>query len=195
MELKVVCQCGQKFAFDVEPVGGRMPFTVNCPVCNADGTAAANQLLAEKFRFVPPPPVAVAPAPFTASASEITPSPAVAPSPVGLRINRTEHSAPATTAQPPSVASTTSGNAAPPAIAALKPLSTDKKSKPKVDGEFSLVRGILGGLAGSLVGCGLLFGFWLWAHFRFPLMGIAVGAAAGYGARVGWHLGRTRLWV
>ena len=54
MELKVVCQCGQKFKFDVEPVGGRMPFQVNCPVCGVDGTAVANQLLAEKFGFVPP---------------------------------------------------------------------------------------------------------------------------------------------
>ena len=65
----------------------------------------------------------------------------------------------------------------------MKPISTEKKSRPAVDGEFSLVRGIMGALAGSVVGCGLLFAFWLWAHFRFPLMGIAVGAAAGYGAR------------
>ena len=65
----------------------------------------------------------------------------------------------------------------------MKPISTEKKSRPAVDGEFSLVRGIMGALAGSALGCGLLFAFWLWAHFRFPLMGIAVGAAAGYGAR------------
>jgi hypothetical protein len=45
MDLKVVCQCGQKFKFDVEPVNGRMSFTVNCPVGNADGTAAANALI------------------------------------------------------------------------------------------------------------------------------------------------------
>lgn len=175
MELKVICQCGQKFAFEVEPVGGRMPIAVNCPVCNADGTAAANALLAEKFRFVPPPPVAAAPAPFAAGTPAAAPPP-----PSGLRINRTEHSAPTPTVASPLAPA--AGNAPPP-IGALKPLSTDKKSKPKVEGEFSLVRGILGALAGSLVGCGLLFGFWLWAHFRFPLMGIAVGAAAGYGAR------------
>jgi len=42
MELKIVCECGQKYAFDVEPVGGRMPVAVNCPACQADGTATAN---------------------------------------------------------------------------------------------------------------------------------------------------------
>jgi hypothetical protein len=53
MELKIVCQCGQKYAFDIEPVNGRMPQAVNCPVCGADGTGAGNRLLAEKFNYVP----------------------------------------------------------------------------------------------------------------------------------------------
>lgn len=71
MELKVICQCGQKFKFDVEPVNGRMPFNVNCPVCQADGTAAANAQLAEHFRFVPPSPADSAPPPVG------TPAPAL----------------------------------------------------------------------------------------------------------------------
>ena len=54
MELKVICNCGQKFKFDVEPVNGLMPFTVNCPVCGLDGTGAANTLLAQA-RSLPPP--------------------------------------------------------------------------------------------------------------------------------------------
>jgi hypothetical protein len=45
MELKIVCQCGQKYKFDVEPVNGRMPVAVNCPTCNAEGTAAANAIV------------------------------------------------------------------------------------------------------------------------------------------------------
>ena len=85
MELKVVCQCGQKYKFDVEPVNGRMPFTVNCPVCNLDGTAAANALLNEKrgtqpinltAMSAPPPPVAA-----------IAPPP-IAPVSGGLKISR-----------------------------------------------------------------------------------------------------------
>lgn len=50
--VKVQCACGQKFAFDVEPVNGRMPQPVKCPVCGADGTAAANEIIA---RTLPPP--------------------------------------------------------------------------------------------------------------------------------------------
>jgi len=156
MELKVVCQCGQKFKFDVEPVNGQMPFAVNCPACNADGTAAANALLAAA-----PPAVSA-------------PPPPIAPTAGGLRINLPPPQATATNAPPP---------LAPPPISGLRPAVANKKTKPQVTGEFSLVRGILGALLGAGVGCGLMFGFWLWAHFRFPLMGIAVGAAAGYGAR------------
>src|SRR5580658_783014 len=47
MTIKVQCPCGSKYSFEVEPVEGRMPFTVNCPTCNADGTEMANQLIAE----------------------------------------------------------------------------------------------------------------------------------------------------
>lgn len=67
-ELKVQCDCGQKYKFDVEPVNNMMPFRVNCPLCGVDGTAKANALLAEEaYRtapaptaMVPPPPVPVA---------------------------------------------------------------------------------------------------------------------------------------
>ena len=41
MEIKVQCGCGTRFAFDVEPVNGRMPVRVNCPGCGADGTDLA----------------------------------------------------------------------------------------------------------------------------------------------------------
>src|ERR1043165_1629377 len=39
LPIKVLCGCGQKYAFEVEPVNGRMPSRVACPVCGADGTA------------------------------------------------------------------------------------------------------------------------------------------------------------
>jgi hypothetical protein len=67
MELKIICQCGQKYSFDVEPVNGQMPYSVNCPVCGANGTAAANKLLAEKFNFVPRAQNSAAPPPFPKS--------------------------------------------------------------------------------------------------------------------------------
>ncbi len=46
LPIKIVCACGQKFSFDVEPVNGQMPWTVACPSCGTDATAAANEIIA-----------------------------------------------------------------------------------------------------------------------------------------------------
>src|SRR5262245_59129334 len=59
--VKVQCGCGQRYSFDVEPVNGRMPSAVACPVCGADGTAAANEIIARTLtassQAAPPPAV------------------------------------------------------------------------------------------------------------------------------------------
>jgi hypothetical protein len=47
--IKVQCGCGQKYAFDVEPLRGRMPQRVACPDCGTDGTATANRILREQL--------------------------------------------------------------------------------------------------------------------------------------------------
>src|SRR6266545_8071134 len=57
--IKIQCGCGQRYAFDVEPVGGRMPAAVACPVCGVDGTAAANAVIAQSMPATPT--VALAP--------------------------------------------------------------------------------------------------------------------------------------
>jgi hypothetical protein len=49
--IKIQCDCGQRYAFDVEPVDGRMPSAIVCPTCGADGTTAANESIA---RLLPP---------------------------------------------------------------------------------------------------------------------------------------------
>ncbi len=45
--IKIQCGCGQRYAFDIEPVDGRMGTAVACPVCGADGTDAANEAIAQ----------------------------------------------------------------------------------------------------------------------------------------------------
>ena len=45
--IKIQCGCGQRYAFEVAPVNGRMPALVACPVCGVDGTAAANEYIAQ----------------------------------------------------------------------------------------------------------------------------------------------------
>ncbi len=67
MTIKVQCPCGAKYSFEVEPVEGRMPYAVTCPTCNADGTEAANKLIAAqagppKLRVHIAEPMAQAPA-------------------------------------------------------------------------------------------------------------------------------------
>ena len=47
MNIKIECACGTRYSFDVEPRDGLMPWAVQCPACHADGTAAANQIIAE----------------------------------------------------------------------------------------------------------------------------------------------------
>src|ERR1700744_1597972 len=43
--VKIECECGQHYAFEVEPVNGRMPSVIACPGCGADGTATANAII------------------------------------------------------------------------------------------------------------------------------------------------------
>jgi hypothetical protein len=156
MELKVLCDCGQKLKFDVEPMNGRMPSAIICPTCNEDMTAKANSVLAENLAVVAAPAViAPLPAPSTSS---------------GLRLHRTEPLA------PPMPETASPGYPQLPTSAVA--------GKPKAANGSNLGLGILGALLGAGLGAGLIYGLFLWAGFRFPLMGTCIGALAGLGARI-----------
>jgi hypothetical protein len=45
--IKIQCGCGQRYAFDVEPLAGQMPGSIACPICGVDGTSAANAVIAQ----------------------------------------------------------------------------------------------------------------------------------------------------
>jgi len=148
MEIKLVCDCGQEFNFDVEPVNGQMPYVVNCPGCGTDRTDAANAVLAQ-----------------TGSAAEPTLT-------AGLRINR-----------PPVP---TALAAAPRPVAPIQrsiPLGAAKETSHK-PGEFNLGLGVLGAFLGAAVGAVAMYGFYQWAGFRFPLLGVGIGALTGFGAKL-----------
>jgi hypothetical protein len=55
------CVCGQKYTFEAEPIGGKMPMPVTCPMCHCDGTEQADQIIAEmlnnQIEVLPPPSV------------------------------------------------------------------------------------------------------------------------------------------
>ena len=91
MPIKISCGCGQRYSFDIEPVNGRMPSSVACPVCGADGTAVANSIIAQSApthevpvaRLIEPvtasvaaDPVAIAPRPAPVRVAAPTPAPA-----------------------------------------------------------------------------------------------------------------------
>lgn len=82
--VKVLCGCGQKYSFEVEPVNGRMPSAIACPVCGADGTAAANQILAQTLASQPAPAPSLAPPPAMLRPAT-APPPTVAPPPPSTR--------------------------------------------------------------------------------------------------------------
>jgi hypothetical protein len=48
--IKIQCECGQRYAFDADPVAGALPTPVVCPVCGADGTATANAIIAQSLQ-------------------------------------------------------------------------------------------------------------------------------------------------
>lgn len=80
--VKIECGCGQRYAFDVEPVNGRMPAPIKCPACGAEGTAAANEAITYMLSLQPPaakPMVASPPAgiPIAAAAPVAAAAPAV----------------------------------------------------------------------------------------------------------------------
>ncbi len=142
--IKIQCGCGQRYAFDIEPVNGRMTSTVACPVCGVDGTAAANEMIAQSLATQP----------------EAPPSP-----PLATRLR-------------PAAAPVHAGAPARPFARAVP------EAPPKATGEFNLGLGILGAFIGALVGVGAMFGFYEWAGFRFPLLGVGIGVLTGFGARI-----------
>ncbi|MCD6049430.1 MAG: hypothetical protein K0Q55_833 [Verrucomicrobia bacterium] len=117
MQIKLLCSCGTKFAFDVEPVDGRMPAPLLCPSCQLECTEYANAYIAQVLAVTPPVPsikVPVftpppSPSPALPPPPPVTaPAPALAPAPVAeapalsskLRVTRTAHTPPAAPAAP-----------------------------------------------------------------------------------------------
>lgn len=87
--IKIQCSCGQRYAFDIEPVNGRMPAPVACPVCGADGTVAANEIIAQASAAKPAVIRPVVSATRTSGAAPIAAAPGVIrPNPPTARRSR-----------------------------------------------------------------------------------------------------------
>jgi hypothetical protein len=177
-ELKIQCDCGQKYKFDVEPVNGLMPFSVNCPIFGVDGTEKANQAL----RPMTPPPVARVTAPRAvpvavpvAAASLVPAPPSSAPR---LRIGA---AAVEPAASSPSVAEAAAPLPIAPIAAAAQPAGAAAATPAK---KPSFALGLLGGLIGALVGSLIYFLVFRYSGVRIKLLAIGVGYLAGLGAEL-----------
>lgn len=184
MELKVVCLCGQKYKFDVEPINLQMPFAVTCPVCGHDGTKLANALLMQ----LPAPPPLPIPAPTAVATAAAVPS--------GLRLNRTAE--PPMAPPVPATVTAPSAIAAPPTRRPGPSTPTQSRSVPKylqdnkaiMNNSFPL--GILGAVMGAILDVAVVAALRLYFGFMFVMfgmvmvtaLGIIMGTAIGFGARL-----------
>jgi len=171
MELKVECDCGQRYKFDVEPVHGRMPFPVNCPTCGADGTAKANALLQQSVGAAAPPPIRVA---------------AVAGGSAGLRVAA---AAPPVLGAAPAASAGAAG--APPPLRAIQ--AAGAKSRPGTAANYPL------GAAGAVAAGFLAMLAWYFliklTGYEIGYAAWGVGVVTGLGARVLGRAGTTGLGV
>jgi hypothetical protein len=133
--MKVLCDCGAKYAFDASPEMVRNPVAFACPSCGADLSPRLNAMIREAFGHVTGPvalsvsPVATAPPPVAAP-----PKPEIAPPPpVTARV--TAAPAPASPVKPivvvapppPAVRVVSAGTPPPPApVAAPAPVIPPK---------------------------------------------------------------------
>jgi len=168
MEIKITCGCGQKYVFEVDPKNGQMPASVNCPACGADGTQEANDILTQVF-------------PGSSAGTEVeraAPAPAVVeggPVRINPPVRLTMAASPPRPTPPPLPAA--------PALQPIRPLPVAAPQLAAAE-EFNLGRGILGAALGAGLGAGLMYGFFVWAGFRFPIMGTGIGLLSGLGARI-----------
>lgn len=168
MEIKVIHTCGTKFAFDIEPENGAMPFAIQCPSCGQDATEDANAIIAQTLTASAAPAVAAPP----------PPPPPPAPKP-GLALGRSH--GPATPPPPPPASAT--------------PAPTEKTAKPAkkpvaifASDEPHLPLAITGAAIGAAIGMGLWYVLAHYLHIASGWVAWGTGVMAGFGARA---LGRA----
>lgn len=111
--MKIQCDCGTKYAFDVSPDMVHQPVKFVCPGCGLDSSERVNALIRQQFGPTAEAGTgelrteAVAPAPQTASASAAAPTPPV-PAPVrsAPRVRLSQTGLASTGAAPPDVKDT-----------------------------------------------------------------------------------------
>lgn len=121
--MKVQCQCGAKYAFDVTPEMARDPVRFICPGCGVDLSGPINELIRQELKLAPAP----APIPTAAPVPMAIPVPSSRPAP-----------APTPAASAP-VAIPASGHVSIPAIPS-RPAPTPAVAAPAAPARLSIAR-------------------------------------------------------
>ena len=193
MEVKILCPCGAKYKFDVEPVHGQLPGPVKCPVCSADGTAAGNTIIAEKLSAPSTGIKVVQPAGGTNSSFV---RPVVARSSkehVVAQPSPTPEQAPAPAATvPPAQLSGSGARLSPASVHTVQPAAAPPVPPPAVATSSrktrehsgpSDLRGILGAAIAGLVGMLIWTGLIIATNTEIGYAAWGVGALVGLGAK------------
>lgn len=200
MEIKILCSCGSKYKFDLEPVDGRAPAELSCPNCGSSWTATANAMIAQSLGGPPAGPVETpAPAPVRHAAAVDGPVRLNIPVKTGLRIGG---HAPAQNEPPVAEAAGEAEPAGETAPAPAPGAKRKKKFSPKVAafdvvkeeatdwGKFGL--GATGALIGAIIG-GIVYYLLYKAEIENKLMALGVAAIAGGVARAMGRKGCSEL--
>ncbi|MGV3772378.1 MAG: hypothetical protein ACO1QB_05715 [Verrucomicrobiales bacterium] len=194
IELKILCKCGSKYKFDVEPVNSRLPAPVACPVCKLDGTEEGNRILEELVSVnvsnesqTGAPAVSVAPtaeanvpraavpavprnAAEYAAARQSTAAPLSPPKPDGTGVSRIHVAAVAHPEPVPAPA------AIPAPSAPIPPASKQKYA----NGDSRMGLGVLGSIVSGIIG--LIVWYYVLLNLRRAGWGAwGVGLIVGYG--------------
>jgi hypothetical protein len=159
MDIKIQCSCGNKYEFELEPVGGQAPASLCCPDCGASWTEYANACLAQAQTPPEESNLSVATEQKQSRAEEQ--SGAGDP---GLSL-RPVRPAPVRVAVPAALATPLTAPGV--ALPARKP---------------SFARGVLGAALGAAVGGLVWFLIFLGGDTSTSLFGLGVGLLCGLGA-------------
>src|SRR5262245_18205211 len=149
MEIKIQCNCGTRYKFDIEPVNGRAPTELACPACGARWTDYTNAMIAQELAAAPTAPSV----PMASPASSVQPS--ATPGRGSLRVALPQ-AAPTPAAEAPQAAPDAPAPTPPapsgrhmPRVPTLNPVLEESR------GNFGL--GFLGAAAGAIVGSLIYF--------------------------------------
>ena len=171
MEVKILCNCGTKYAFPVEVENGQMIGMVACPNCQADGTDAANESVRVQLEALgqSAPVVETPPAPPEPPTTPTSGSP--------LRVK-------AVASKPATVHAETAPASSPPVASATASHSQRApKKKERAYGEPNMTLGLVAAIGSGFVTMMIWYFLIASTGWAFGIVAWIIGVAIGFACR------------